>query len=110
VDLLKHGEDVASREVAKTLKRLAPYIADEANGEVQRSLETLAYSLVRKLYHDPIAFLKRRAEEEDSAQRYVDVARRMFNLDQDVPPEDAHQDRKRKPTQAPADSPPRPQE
>jgi glutamyl-tRNA reductase len=100
VDLLRQGEDLAGREVAKTLKRLAPYIPEDANDEVQRSIETMAYSLVRKLYHDPIAFLKRRAEEEESAQRFIEVARRMFNLDQETPPPDAHQDRKRIPSPA----------
>jgi len=102
VDLLKQGEEVAAREVAKTLKRLAPYLAPESNGEVQRSLEILAYSLVRKLYHDPISFLKRRAEEEESVQRFIDIARRMFNLDHEDAPDDAHLDRKRNP----ADDPP----
>ena len=60
---------------------------------VKSAVETLALSLAHKLYHDPLVFLKRRAQEEEG-ERFLDLARRMFNLDQDRVPPDAHQDRK----------------
>ncbi len=90
VDLLDQGRDIASKELAKTLKRLGP----EVSPETCEALDVLANSLVQKLYHEPITFLRRRACEEDSAKRYIDVTRRMFNLDHDTVPPDAHQDRK----------------
>ncbi|KAF0232561.1 MAG: hypothetical protein FD177_2448 [Desulfovibrionaceae bacterium] len=56
-------------------------------------METLALSLSRKLYHDPLTFLKRRSQEE-GGERFLDLARRMFNLDEDAVPPEAHLDRK----------------
>ncbi|MFO8030935.1 MAG: glutamyl-tRNA reductase, partial [Desulfohalobiaceae bacterium] len=61
VDLLQQGQDVAEQEVQKTLKNLGP----EASPEVARAIQTMAESMYKKLYHSPIAFLKRRAQEED---------------------------------------------
>jgi len=53
----------------------------------------LALTLSRKLYHDPLVFLKRRSHEE-GGERFLDLARRMFNLDLDSVPPEAHLDRK----------------
>ncbi len=89
-DMLSRGEDIARRELAKTLKRLGP----EVSLETQEALETLVMSINRKLHHEPIIFLKRRAQEEGASERFIDLARRMFNLDGDAIPEDAHSDRK----------------
>ncbi|NJB66777.1 glutamyl-tRNA reductase [Desulfobaculum xiamenense] len=90
-DLLERGEDIAARELARTLKRLGPDVSDET----REALETLVVSIAHKLYHEPIAFLKRRTQEEGAAQRFIDTTRRMFNLDGEDVPEDAHADRKK---------------
>ena len=89
-DLMAHGEDLARRELAKTLRRLGP----DADERVVRCIETLALSVAQKLYHEPICFLKRRAQEEGGAERFIDLSRRMFNLDSERVPPDAHADRK----------------
>ncbi|MFW5487446.1 MAG: glutamyl-tRNA reductase [Desulfovibrio sp.] len=89
-DMLCRGEDIAHRELAKTLKRLGPDISDETRD----ALETLVSSINRKLHHEPIIFLKRRAQEEGASERFIDLARRMFNLDDDTIPENAHSNRK----------------
>lgn len=89
VDLLSRGEILARKELKKTLKRLGPDCADE----VRDAVETLALTLSRKLYHDPLVFLKRRSNEE-GGERFLDLARRMFNLDLDSVPPEAHLDRK----------------
>ena len=89
VDLLSRGEELARKELRKTLKRLGPDCADE----VREAVEVLALTLSRKLYHDPLVFLKRRSREE-SGERFLDLARRMFNLDEDTVPPEAHLDRK----------------
>jgi len=57
-------------------------------------LETLVLSIGRKTLHEPICFLKRRTQEEGSAERFIDLARRMFNLDDENVPDTAHLDRK----------------
>jgi len=47
------------------------------------------------MYHQPLDFLKRRAQEEEAGTRYIDITRRMFNLDNEPPTPDAHPDRRR---------------
>jgi len=91
-DLLAKGEDVACRELEKTLRRLGP----DTPEETRKALEFLVSSMVRKLYHEPITFLKRRAQEEGVSRKYIDLARRMFNLDDEITPEDAHPERRGK--------------
>ncbi len=88
--LLEGGEEVARREVKKTLRALG-----RSDEETTRALETMASSLVHKLYHEPIVFLKRRAQEEGSSKEFIHLARRMFNLDNEDIPDNAHKDRKK---------------
>ncbi|MFO7727040.1 MAG: glutamyl-tRNA reductase [Desulfonatronovibrio sp.] len=90
VDLLNNGELIARKELKKSLRSMGPEIDEHTAGV----MEQLALSLVGKLYHEPIVFLKRRAREEDSAQRFIDLTRRMFNLDDEQIPPDAHQNKK----------------
>jgi glutamyl-tRNA reductase len=89
VDLVDRSEDIALRELAKTLKRIGP--VDE---NTRKALETLVLSVGRKAMHEPICFLKRRTQEEGSAAQFIDLARRIFNLDDETVPHDAHIDRK----------------
>jgi glutamyl-tRNA reductase len=88
-DLLGRAEDVAARELAKTLKRLG-----DVDDETRAALEVLVTSVSRKLLHEPICFLKRRTREEGTAERFIDMTRRIFNLDADAVIEDAHLDRR----------------
>lgn len=88
-DLLGRAEDVAGRELAKTLKRLG-----NVDDETRAALEVLVNSVSRKLLHEPICFLKRRTREEGTAERFIDMTRRIFNLDADTVNEDAHLDRR----------------
>lgn len=97
VDLVDKNEDIAMRELGKTLRRIGP--VDE---KTRAALETLVLSVGKKCLHEPICFLKRRTQEEGSAERFIDLARRMFNLDDEVVPSSAHLDRKSK-TCAPDD-------
>jgi glutamyl-tRNA reductase len=89
VDLVDKAEDVAMRELNKTLKRIG-----QVDESTRNSLETLVLSVARKSLHEPICFLKRRTQEEGSAERFIDLARRMFNLDDESIPDTAHLDRK----------------
>ncbi|MDZ7759731.1 MAG: glutamyl-tRNA reductase [Desulfovermiculus sp.] len=92
VDLLQHGEDLARKEAERTLKRLGP----DVSPETEKAVHTLAQSLAKKLYHPAVAFLKRRGQEQDQAQYYVSLTRRMFDLDQDDIPDNAHAEKRRK--------------
>ncbi|MBT8764067.1 glutamyl-tRNA reductase [Desulfohalobiaceae bacterium Ax17] len=91
VDLLAKGETIAQRELKRTLRGLK----QDVDEKTYLAMETLAQSLVKKLYHEPIMFLKRRTREEENAQKFIDLTRRMFNLDNEHIPENAHKDRKR---------------
>jgi glutamyl-tRNA reductase len=90
VDLLQHGESLAHKEAERTLKRLGPNV----DPETEKAVQTMAQSLAKKLYHPAIDFLKRRGQEQDQAQHYVSIIRRMFDLDRDEVPDNAHADRR----------------
>lgn len=90
VDLVDRSEEIARRELAKTLKRLGP-----VDAETHEALETLVLSVGRKVLHEPICFLKRRTREEGVADRFIDMARRMFHLDNEKIPANAHMNRRR---------------
>ncbi|MDR2054637.1 MAG: glutamyl-tRNA reductase [Desulfovibrio sp.] len=76
VQLVGRGERLASEEVAKTLKRLGN---DDKN--LREALEIMACSLVRKLHHDPIMFLKHGCAHQESNNSRISAIRRIFNLD-----------------------------
>ena len=90
VDLLTRGEAIARSELKRTLRGLK----QDVDEKTYRAMETLALSLAKKLYHEPIMFLKRRAREEENAQKFIDLTRRIFNLDNEDVPENAHRGRK----------------
>ncbi|QLA16190.1 glutamyl-tRNA reductase [Desulfolutivibrio sulfoxidireducens] len=85
VDVLRHGEDIAHRELCKTIRRLGP----DVTPETAKALERLAVSISHKILHEPIVFLKRRSRE-NAGERFIDLIRRIFDLDREVIPEDAH--------------------
>lgn len=89
VDIIRRSERIAQEELQRTLKRLG-----SVDAETREALEVLLASTIRKLNHDPITFLKRRYAEPDAGPRYIDIARRMFDLDGDSVSPDAHADRK----------------
>ncbi len=85
VDVLRHGEDIARRELCKTIRRLGPDVPPET----VKALERLAVSISHKILHEPIVFLKRRSRE-NAGERFIDLIRRIFDLDREAVPEDAH--------------------
>ncbi len=92
VDLLQQGEEIALKELQKAQKNLS----SETSPEVLQAMETLAKSLTKKLYHNPITFLKRKAQKENNAQYFISLTRRMFDLDDEPISKDAHNDKKKK--------------
>ncbi len=76
VDLIKKSQSIAEEELAKTLKRLGP--VDE---NTRVALEAMANSLVRKLNHDPIMFLKHGGMSQEGNGPRISIMRRIFNLD-----------------------------
>lgn len=76
VDLIKKSQAIAEEELAKTLKRLGP-----VDDKTREALEAMASSLVRKLNHDPIMFLKHGGMSQEGNGPRISVMRRIFNLD-----------------------------
>ena len=77
VDLIRRHEAYAQEELARTLKRLG----NRVDPETVEALKTMLASLVRKIDHDPIAFLKAGHHDEDARAHAIDMARRLFALD-----------------------------
>ena len=82
VDLIQRHEHYAREELARTLKRLGK----RADEETVDALTAMLSALVRKIDHDPIAFLKSGHHETDEARvRAIDMTRRLFGLDKHSP-------------------------
>jgi glutamyl-tRNA reductase len=72
----------AARLVATELKRSRTSVND-LSPEQLSAVETLVNSVAEKIINDPILFLKNKAESS-TRDRYLDVVRRLFRLDNDV--------------------------
>lgn len=80
VHLLQRSERIVADELARTFKRLG-----DVDDETREALEIMAASLVRKLNHQPITFLKHGTMAEDGVAPRIGIMRRIFNLDNDRP-------------------------
>jgi len=68
-------ERIRRAELDKTLARMGPLPPDQV-----QALEVMTEALVRKVLHDPISFIKR-AGRREKKDFYLDLTRRVFNLD-----------------------------
>ncbi len=74
VALKEKAEKIRQREIRKTMLQLA-----NNSQNLEESLEVLTRSIINKLLHDPILFLKRKSVRE-SKNLYVDLVQSLFNL------------------------------
>ncbi|UCG13277.1 MAG: glutamyl-tRNA reductase [Deltaproteobacteria bacterium] len=79
VSLREKAEQIRVTEVDKTLSQL-----QSLSGEQVAALHVLTESVVNKLLHDPILFLKR-TRTKARKDYDLDVARKLFRLDSDEP-------------------------
>ncbi|NPB09302.1 MAG: glutamyl-tRNA reductase [Thermodesulfobacteria bacterium] len=79
VALRQKAEAIRRKELEKTLSHLRGKVDEETI----EALETLTKSLVNKLLHDPIIYLKNRYHRD--GQQVVDFTRKIFNLDGEAP-------------------------
>ena len=77
VALREKAEQIRQGELKKTFGHLDPLQEDLA-----KSLQVVTQSIVNKVLHDPILFLKRTSSKARK-EFYLDTARKMFNLDAD---------------------------
>jgi glutamyl-tRNA reductase len=75
VALQEKADAIVQAELKKSYNLLG-HLTDTQKGAVQ----VLARSIAEKVLNDPILFLKGKAER-DAGDTYLDVARRLFNLD-----------------------------
>jgi glutamyl-tRNA reductase len=75
VALKNKAEAIRLGELRRTFSQL-PHLTDRD----RESLELLTRSIVKKLLHDPIVFLKKKAERE-SRQTFADFTQQLFNLE-----------------------------
>ena len=79
VALRRKAEEIRRRELEKTLAHLKTKLPPED----REALEVMTKSLVNKLLHDPIIYLKNRYHRD--GQQVVDFTRKVFNLDGEAP-------------------------
>ncbi len=74
VALREKAETICSNELQRTFSQL-PCLSDKE----RHAIEVLTSSIVKKLLHDPILFLKKKANR-DSKELFVDYTQQLFNL------------------------------
>ncbi|HBD09823.1 MAG TPA: glutamyl-tRNA reductase, partial [Syntrophobacteraceae bacterium] len=74
IALRRKAEEIRLEQLEKTLAQL-PHVDDKA----RQALEILTESIVNKLLHDPILFLKKKSGRS-SKQHCLDFAQQLFNL------------------------------
>ena len=79
VSLRQKAEEIRRAEIHRTIGQL-----DSLSPEEIDALNILTQSIVNKVLHNPILFLKR-SSSRTQKDFYLDVARRLFSLDEDRP-------------------------
>lgn len=74
IALREKAEAIRQNELQKTLSHLPDLTEKE-----RQAVEVLTESIVKKLLHDPILFLKKKADR-DSKPAFVDFTQQLFNL------------------------------
>ncbi len=74
IALREKAENIRCNELQRTFSQL-PELSDKE----RQAIEVLTGSIVKKLLHDPIVFLKKKANR-DSKQSFVDYTQQLFNL------------------------------
>jgi glutamyl-tRNA reductase len=84
VSLKEKVESIRQAELRKSISSLGSLTSQQVKG-----LETLTLSIVEKILNDPIIFLKGKSERPQAAA-YLDLTRRLFNLDRENDEEVEH--------------------
>ena len=77
-DLVRRGELIAEEELHRTLRRLGP-----GSEDMEAALRDMLAATLKKLNHDPIAFLKAQPMGKLTRLQYAGLVRQIFNLDGD---------------------------
>ncbi|KPK19442.1 MAG: glutamyl-tRNA reductase [Nitrospira bacterium SG8_3] len=77
VSIREKAEAIRQAEIKRSLSSLG-----QLDPSQRKAIETLTLSLAEKIINDPIVVLKRKADRP-TRDTYLDIARRLFNLDQE---------------------------
>jgi glutamyl-tRNA reductase len=83
VSVREKAERIRLNELSKTFSQLP-----DLSGSEKEAIEILTASIIKKLLHDPIVFLKRKAQRSEQAL-YMDFTQQLFNLVEAASEEDA---------------------
>jgi len=74
IALRQKAECIRTYELQRTLSHLS-----NLSERDREAVEAMTHSIVKRLLHDPILFLKRKAERE-TRESYIDYTQQLFNL------------------------------
>lgn len=77
LDLIKRGDEAAEIELARTFRKLK-----NIDPQVRSAIEKMAASLVKRLNHAPLTYLKQTGMGRDDSHVRIDTIRRIFKLDE----------------------------
>jgi glutamyl-tRNA reductase len=83
VSVREKAEEIRRNELRKTFSQLP-----DLNDREKEAIEILTASIIKKLLHDPIVFLKKKAQRNAQAI-YMDFTQQLFNLVEGASEEDA---------------------
>jgi glutamyl-tRNA reductase len=83
VSVRQKAENIRRNELRKTFSQL-PHLSDSE----KEAIEILTASIIKKFLHDPIVFLKKKAQRSAQAI-YMDFTQQLFNLAEGASEEDA---------------------
>ncbi|MGO9417411.1 MAG: glutamyl-tRNA reductase [Syntrophobacteraceae bacterium] len=83
VSVRQKAESIRRNELRKTFSQL-PHLSDSE----KEAIEILTASIIKKFLHDPIVFLKKKAQRSAQAI-YMDFTQQLFNLAEGASEEDA---------------------
>ncbi len=78
VSVREKAERIRQNELRKTFSQLP-----DLTGRQKEAIEILSASIIKKLLHDPIMFLKKKAQRDTRAV-YMDFTLRLFNLTEGI--------------------------
>ena len=79
VPVIQHLQEKAEAVRQKELSR-SHKVLESLNDEQQKALDVLTKSIVQKILHDPIVYIKKEAQENNS-EMILDAACRLFGID-----------------------------
>lgn len=74
IALRQKAEDIRLEQIHKTFAQLP-----DMDDKTRQAVGILTQSIVKRMLHDPILFLKKKGER-NSKQMYLDLAQQLFNL------------------------------